>query len=163
MQCIIDTILRDFRKFARTYVDDIVIFSRTFDDHIAHLRAVFSKLAAHAIHLSAKKSFLSYPSVQLLGQRVDALGLATDHEKLLAISRLCFLRSLKHLEYYLGLTGYLRQYIRSYAQLSAPLQERKTALYQALRAKGLIKGNKRKREAGRQSLENPQLAELQAF
>ncbi|RDL33672.1 uncharacterized protein BP5553_08040 [Venustampulla echinocandica] len=163
VQRVMDTLLRQSRSFARTYIDDIVIFSRTFKDHLQHLRAVFTKLAAHSIHLSAKKSFLAYPSVQLLGQRVDALGLATDQEKLRAISHLCFPRSLKQLEYYLGLTGYLRQYIRGYAQLSQPLQLRKSDLYNALRAKGHVKGTKRKREAGKQPLPNPTQSEVNAF
>jgi hypothetical protein len=110
VQRIMDTILREFRAFARTYVDDIVIFSRTFLDHLAHLRAVFTKLSAHNIHLSAKKSFLSYPSVQLLGQQVDTLGLATDHEKLLAISKLCLkLRDIDNNKGYRQQYGYRQQ------------------------------------------------------
>jgi hypothetical protein len=143
------------RKFARTYVDDIVIFSHSFQEHLRHLRQVFQQLRRFSIRLSPKKCFVSYPSVQLLGQRVDALGLATDTEKLMAISQLRFPRSLKQLEYYLGLTGYLRQYIPHYAQLAEALQKRKTHLYELLRNKGLVQGGKRKRQAGKQSLENP--------
>jgi hypothetical protein len=94
VQRMMDTILRDLRGFACTYMDDIVIFSATFQDHLKHLRQLFTKLTEHCIHLSAKKSFLSYPTVQLLGQKVNALGLATDTEKLAAISRLTFPRSL---------------------------------------------------------------------
>lgn len=73
----IDTILRAERTFARSYIDDIVIFSRTFEEHLEHLKAVFQKLKSFKIVLSAKKCFLGYPSVGLLGQRVDALGLAS--------------------------------------------------------------------------------------
>ena len=66
------------------------------------------------IHLSPRKSFLGYPSVHLLGQKVDALGLATAEEKLTAISNLAFPKTLSQLERYLDITGYLRQYIPNY-------------------------------------------------
>ncbi|KAI0992683.1 hypothetical protein K3495_g15502, partial [Podosphaera aphanis] len=95
VQRTIDTVLREERKFARAYIDDIVIFSKTFRDHALHLRAVFSKLKKHFIHLSPKKCFINYPSVDLLGQRVDALGLSSDKEKLAAIANLQFPRTLK--------------------------------------------------------------------
>ncbi|RKF65712.1 hypothetical protein OnM2_004045, partial [Erysiphe neolycopersici] len=64
---------------------------------------------------------------------VNALGLASADEKLAAIQALAFPRTLKQLEYYLGLTGYLRQYIPHYAKLSAALQNRKSDLYRSLR------------------------------
>lgn len=116
IQRIINQILRPYRSFCRAYVDNIVIYSSSLEEHVGHLQQVFSALTAMNIHLSPKKSFLGYPSVQLLSQKVDALGLATASEKLAAIVNLCFPRTLKQLEKYLGLTGYLRQYIPYYAR-----------------------------------------------
>ena len=68
-----------------------------------------------------------------VGQPVDALGLSTAAEKLTAISKLAFLRNLRQLETYLGITGVLRQYIPYYAAIIKPLQLRKTALNRTLR------------------------------
>jgi len=59
------------------------------------------------ICLASEKSFLTYLFIQLLEQRVDALGLATLKDKLVAIAGLHFPISLSQLEKYLGLTGYL--------------------------------------------------------
>ena len=89
-QRMIDRILRPFRKFCRAYVDDIVIFSSSLDEHIKHLNLVFGALEKMNIHLSPKKSFLGYPSVHLPGQKVDALGLPTAEDKLAAITNLTF-------------------------------------------------------------------------
>lgn len=111
----IDQLLRPCRAFARAYVDDIVIFSRTSKEHALHLTEVFEILVQRRITLSPKKSYICYPTIKLLGQKVDALGLATDEEKLRAITNLDFPRTLRQLETYLGLTGYLRQYIPMYA------------------------------------------------
>lgn len=128
----IDNILREHRSFARAYVDDIVSFSMTLDEHLQHLERVLSTLRERNIKLSAKKTFLGYPSIKLLGQRMDALGLATAEEKLKAILQLKFPKNLKALETYLGMTGYLRQYIPYYAQIVKPLQMRKTLLNQTI-------------------------------
>ena len=113
------------------------------------------------IKLSPKKSFIGYPSIQLLGQRVDVFGLSTAEEKLAAISQLEFPTTLKDLETYLGMTSYLRQYTLYYAQIADPLQKRKTLLVRGLR-KG-IEGNARKKEADRTGLTGVTPAELDAF
>ncbi len=162
VQQMIDRILRQQRPYARAYVDDIVIFSNTLEEHLNHLHNVFGVLDKMGICLSPEKSYLAYPSVQLLGQRVDALGLATSEDKLAAISRIRFPLSLSQLEKYLGLTGYLRQYIPHYAAIVKPLQQRKTFLNQGLRAKG-AKGNARKRMAITTRLNEPTPKELNAF
>ena len=80
------------------------------------------------IILSLKMSFLGYPLVHLLGQHVNALGMATAEAKLAAIAQLDFSQLLKNLEMYLRLTGYLKQYIPYYAQVTKPLQEHKKHL-----------------------------------
>ena len=78
-----------------------------------------------SILIKPLKAFLSYPSVRLLGQYVDSLSFATAEEKLEAIAQLEFLKNLKVLETYLGLTSWLRQYVPFYAAVLAPLQDRR--------------------------------------
>ena len=162
VQRMIDKILRPFRSFARAYVNDIVIFSNTLEEHIEHLNLVFQCLENFNICLSPAKSYVGYPSVALLGQRVDALGLATAEDKLAAITRLAFPRTLRSLERYLGLTGYLRQYIPYYAAIVRPLHQRKTELNRRLRSECIV-GNARKKAAGRVSLSTPTPKEFAAF
>lgn len=111
----IDTTLRRCRTFARAYVDDIVIFSKSLEEHIQHLRTVIHTLLAYNISLTPDKSCIGYPSVELLGQRVEAPGMTTTKDKLKAITSLAFPKTLKALETYFGMTGYLRHYILFYA------------------------------------------------
>ena len=80
------------------------------------------------ICLSPKKLFLGYPSVQLLRQHVDTLGLSTTDDKLKVISSLTFPHMLQQLETYLGMTRYLQQYIPHYTAIVKPLQLCKTCL-----------------------------------
>lgn len=155
-----DKILRPIRDFARAYVDDMIAFSRTLSEHLEHLRRMFALFRERRISLNPKKSFLGYPSVTLLGQRVDSLGLSTSEEKLAAINSLQFPRSLRELETFLGLTGWLRSSIPRYAQRANPLQQRKTELTKAIPKES--KGHTRKRHSG-SSFYEPTEAELQAF
>ena len=155
----VDRLLRPHHVFARGYVDDIVIFSKTFKDHLHHLEEIFKLLQDRRITLSPKKSFLGYPSVTLLGQRVDSLGLSTTEEKLAALANLEFPNTLRELETYLGMSGWLRNYVPYYAQLAEPLQKRKTMLLQ----QGPKKGGARKAFTNGRSIEAPTRAELESF
>ena len=156
----IDALLRTVRRFARAYVDDIVVFSRTLEEHKAHLHEVFSILDSYGIRLAPKKSYLGYPTVALLGQKVDAFGLTITADKLAAIANLRFPRTLKDLEGYLGFTGWLRNYIAWYAQKSDPLQKRKTML---LRSSPSSKGRQRKVYSASTVLQQPSASELESY
>ena len=69
-----------------------------------------------------------YLDVELLGFRVNSLGLTTTKERVVAFRNLAFPDSLKVLEQYLGASGFLRHLILYFAKLLEPLQIRKTAL-----------------------------------
>ena len=160
IQRIIDRILRPFRRFCRAYVDDIVIFSTSLEEHVQHLTLVFQALSEMNIHLAPAKAFLGYPSVQLLGQHVDTLNLATSKDKIAAIRNLEFPRTLAALKRYLEITGYLKQYIAYYSAIIKPLQKRKTLLNRNCRS---TTGSTRKSEAAKTRLLISTLKELNAY
>ena len=116
----IDKILQPHQKYARAYLDDIVIFSKLLEEHLKHLYNVFHELIITKIILPPIKSFLAYPLVYLFGQGFNALGMATAEANLATITQLAFPHLLKDLKAYLRLTRYLRQYIPYYAQVARP-------------------------------------------
>ena len=132
----IDRILRPVKDFASAYVDDIVSGAKSLPEHLRHLRQLFQIFVEYNISISPTKTFLGYPNVKLLGRRVDSLGMATPEDKLKAISEITYPATLGDLEHYLGLTGYLRQYVHFYAQLASPLQDLKTRLLKEAPVKG---------------------------
>ena len=154
----IDRLLRRF-SFARAYVDDVVVYSKTLEEHVQHLRQVFELFVKSGISVNPSKAFLGYPSVQLLGQKVDSLGLWTAEDKLKAISKLAFPETLSKLETYLGMTGWLRDYVANYAIIARPLQDRKTMML----ANSPRSGQERKNFAFRSMIKEPTGAELAAF
>ena len=125
-QRIIENITRRYRHFIRIYIDDMIIFSKTFTEHLEHLETIFSLFDHFNFTLSPSKSFLGFPTITILGQRVDGFGVSTGQDKIDAIKTLEFPDTLKALERYLGLTGWLRKYIANYAIISEPLQRQKT-------------------------------------
>lgn len=155
----IDRILRPYRHYARAYVDDVVVHSRTLGEHILHLRQIFTRFSQLGVSVKPSKAFLGYPSTRLLGQIVDSLGLSTAEDKLRAIANLDFPRSLKQLETYLGMTGFLRNYVPFYAAVSKALQDRKTALLKA----SPVKGRPRKTYSARTLVNEPSAKERASF
>ena len=154
----IDKLLRRF-AFARAYVDDVVIFSQSLAEHVEHLRQIFQLFVSSSISVNPSKAFLGYPSMQLLGQKVDSLGLWTAEDKLEVISKISFPETLSKLETYLGITGWLRDYIANYTIIARPLQDRKTAML----ATSPKAGQERKNFASRARLQAPTGAELAFF
>ena len=155
----IDNILRDVRSWARAYVDEIVCGARSLPDLLEKLQTLFEIFLYYNISIKFTKSFLNYPDVALLGQRVNSLGLTTSEEKLKAIRLLTYPDTLGVLEYYFGLTGYLRSYIHFYAQLATPLQALKTSLLQRVP----LGGQQRRAYTSKTKLGTPTAQELVSF
>jgi hypothetical protein len=123
-----DQLLKEYKTFCRAFIDDIMVFSNSFKDHIKYLETVFQLFTNKNIAISPKKSFVKYPSMELLGFYVDAFGLATTNSRIQGFRNLQFPATLKALEGYLRASGYLRTMIAYFAQIVEPLQNRKTAL-----------------------------------
>ena len=155
----IDRILQPHQRYSRAYIDDIVIFLKLLEEHLRHLQNVFQELTAMQMILLPKKSFLAYSSIRFLGQRVDAVSMATAEAKLAAIMQLAFLCSHMDLKVYLRLTGYLRQYITYYAQVARPLQNCKTFWNWSVN----VGGNARQKVVARTYISTPTNQELNAF
>src|SRR5204862_4661967 len=99
----LDNKFRNFHRFCRVYIDDIIIISTTLKKHMKHLNKIFDKLTKLHISLALIKSYISFSDVKLLEQQVDSLDMSTSKAKLEAFSSLKFLQTLQQLESYLDL------------------------------------------------------------
>jgi reverse transcriptase-like protein/integrase-like protein/chromodomain-containing protein len=107
--------------FALVYIDDIVVYSKTFEEHLQHLDLVLSTIAKSGITLSPPKSHIGYQSLSLLGQKVSRLGMSTDSEKIAAIRDLEAPRNINELQMFLGMVVYFAAYIPFFAWIATPL------------------------------------------
>jgi hypothetical protein len=132
-----DKLLRFVRwRIACCYIDDIIVFSASFEDHIHDLNTVLTLLQDAGLTPNPLKCFVGYHTLQLLGQAVDSLGLTTTEERAHAILEQPWPRCLAALEYFVGICGYTRHLIPYYAQIMEPLQQLKTDLLRSAPYKG---------------------------
>ena len=125
----INIIFRKYKHFAKTYVNDIVVFFNFLKKHFRHLNLIFVLFKKYNIVIKIFKIYLDYFSISLLKQRVDNFDFTTTKKKIETIRELKFFRTFKHLETYLNKIEYLRQYIVYYIQKIESLQQRKTQLF----------------------------------
>ena len=105
------------------FLDDILIFSETFEEHISRLEAVFSRLKQHGLKLKASKCEFFKTSVRYLGHVVSDTGVETDPDKISALSSWPEPTNVKQLRSFLGFTGYYRRFIKDYARIVKPLND----------------------------------------
>ncbi|GJF00938.1 polyprotein [Phanerochaete sordida] len=116
------TILAPFLwLFCLVYIDDIVVYSKTYEEHIEHLNQVLGACEKAGLTLSPAKCHLFYASVLLLGHKVSRLGLSTHEEKVKAILELARPTNRHQLQTFLGMAGYFSAFIPYYALVATPL------------------------------------------
>ncbi len=135
VQCEIDHILANLPS-ARAYIDDIIFIAKVFPKYLSQIQRVSSQFVNLNIMIKAKKTFLRYLSIILLGHYIDSLGLSMTKEHLAAIAKLIFLETLQELETYLRMTDFLYQYVPYYVSVTLPLQNHKTELLKYTLSKG---------------------------
>ena len=105
------------------YLDDLIIYSATMEDHLGHLRAVMELLTRHQLYLNAGKCEFAHVSLAFLGHIVGPGAIAMESGKVAAITDWPEPTSKKELQAFLGLANYYRRFIAHFAQLSAPLTD----------------------------------------
>ena len=103
------------------YLDDIIIFSSTIEEHVERLRKVFHRLREHGLKLKPSKCQLFKSSVKYLGHVVSEEGITTDPAKTAALKDWPIPKCKKDVRSFLGMTGYYRRFVFQYAKIAAPL------------------------------------------
>ena len=128
VQRFIDRLLDKHSYYYKVFIDDIVIFSDNIEQYEQYLKTIFQLFLLKNIAISPTKLYIVYLDIELLGFRVNSLGLTTTKERVIAFYNLAFLDSLKALEQYLGASSFLQHLILYFAKLLELLQIQKTAL-----------------------------------
>lgn len=111
------------RKFCLVYLDDIIIFSENWEDHVRHLHLVLERLQEHNLTCSIEKCHLGQTALKYLGHIITQDGNQPQPEQLTQIRQATNPRSRKELRSFLGLCNWLREYIPKFAEIAAPLTD----------------------------------------
>ncbi|GBG80582.1 hypothetical protein CBR_g31042 [Chara braunii] len=117
-------IFRDIlEQYVLVYLDDILVYSRTLEEHLRHLRDVLDRLRRHGFYAKLSKCRFAQHKVDFLGHYVSDQGLHMDDAKITAIAEWPAPTSAKQLRSFLGLTSYYNNFIRGYARYSYGTRE----------------------------------------
>lgn len=120
----IDDVLREqIGKSCYVYVDDVIIFSETEEDHVKHIEWVLERLYGANMRISREKSHFFRESVEYLGFFVSRNGIRTSPEKVKAILNYETPSTLFNVRSFLGLASYYRCFIKDFASIAKPLTD----------------------------------------
>lgn len=108
-------------KFAVAFIDDVLIYSKTEEEHLHHLDLVLTALQTANLHVKMSKCNFAQSSTTFLGYVVSSAGLAVDPRKVAAVADWPLPHDLHSTRAFLGFTGFYRRFIKDYAKLAAAL------------------------------------------
>ena len=121
---LMDIIFIDIKNTYMTYyLDDVIIFSETFNDHLQHLNEVFSRLKKAKLTLQPEKTHLFMKSVVFLGVKISSDGIETEDRNITKVKNFPLKNTKRSIKGFLGLTSFYKKLIQNYSIIAAPLYE----------------------------------------
>jgi hypothetical protein len=109
------------RKFVLIFMDDILIYSRSIEDHAQHLSLVFQVSREHQLFIKFKKCSFGQNQIDYLGHIISDQGVSTDPAKISIMLQWLVPKNFTDVRGFLGLTGYYRKFVKNYAIMAKPL------------------------------------------
>lgn len=123
-QHLVDMIMGPYNGFTLAYIDDIIIHSRTWTEHLEHLSQLLRCFQAAELKVNPKKSKLGFTKLEYLSYKVGGSCLRPQTRKLEAIKQATLPCTKKQLRQFLGMVGYYSHFIKDFATHAAPLTDR---------------------------------------
>ena len=121
-QCLMENCMGDLHlNYHLLYLDDIIIFSRTYEEHILRLEAVFEKLKAAGLKLSPSKCHLFKKQIKYLRHIISEDGIAVDPEKISCVKDWPVPKTVSEVQCFVGFTSFYRRFVKDFAKIAHPL------------------------------------------
>lgn len=121
-QRLMNSILRDYiNKICVVYLDDILIFSTSLEEHILSIRKIFERLREAKLKIQVDKCNFLRKETEYLGHILTPEGVRPNPTKIEVIQNLKLPTTQKQIKSFLGITGYYRKFIKNYAKIAQPL------------------------------------------
>ncbi|MBW0478844.1 hypothetical protein O181_018559 [Austropuccinia psidii MF-1] len=103
------------------YIDDIIIYSEAWEDHVQYIDRVLSTCTPINLEILLKKCNFAHLELLALGHKVSGLSLAIDQTKVAAVLQKPVSRNIKEMQSFLGFASYYRNYIKNFAHITSSL------------------------------------------
>jgi len=110
-------------KFVVVFIDDILVYSKSKEEHAEHLRIVLSTLAAHKLYAKFKKCDFWMEKVHFLGHVITKEGISVDPAKITAMVDWPKPSNVTEVRSFLGMAGYYRRFVKDFAKIALPLTQ----------------------------------------
>ncbi|KAL4026339.1 hypothetical protein IC575_014768 [Cucumis melo] len=110
-------------KFVVVYLDDIVVYSTTMEEHRDHLQKVFQKLKENQLYVKRENCSFAQERINFLGHVIECGRIGMEEEKIAAIRDWAMSKSVSKLRSFLGLANYYRRFVEGFSKRASPLTE----------------------------------------
>ena len=118
---LMNEVLRAFiGRFVVVYFDDILIYNKSLDEHMDHLRAVFNILRDACLFGNLEKCIFCTDRVSFLGYVVTPQGIEVDKSKIEAIKSWPVPQTITRVRSFLGLAGFYHRFVKDFSTIAAP-------------------------------------------
>jgi hypothetical protein len=107
--------------FVVVFIDDIIIFSKTMEEHDEHLRLVLEKLRSNQLYAKFSKCEFWLTKVAFLGHVISAGGVSVDPGKVKDVLNWIPPTTVSEIQSFLGLAGYYRRFIKDFSKIAKPM------------------------------------------
>nr|ABA98437.1 retrotransposon protein, putative, Ty3-gypsy subclass [Oryza sativa Japonica Group] len=110
-------------KFVVVFIDDILIYSKSEEEHEQHLRLVLEKLKEHQLYAKFSKCDFWLTEVKFLGHVITAQGVAVDPSNVESVTKWTPPKTVSQIRSFLGLAGYYRRFIENFSRIARPMTQ----------------------------------------
>ena len=109
--------------YALVYLDDMIVYSNTEEDHLHWLQAIFECFHEHGLKLKPSKCSFLRRQITFLGHEISADGMKPGTLNLKGIAEMAMPANYTEVRHFLGMTGFFRRFIKNYAHIAKPLND----------------------------------------
>lgn len=121
-QRLMNNILKDYvNKICLVYLDDVIIFSTSLQEHINSIKLIFNRLKDANLKIQLDKSEFLKRETEFLGHIITPAGIKTNPKKIECVKNFPIPKNTKQIKQFLGLTGYYRKFIKDYSLVAKPM------------------------------------------
>jgi len=120
-QELMNIVLQECEGLATAYLDDVLIFSKTPEEHLQHLKDIFKRIRQHGLKLKLKKCSFFQNKTEYLGFVISDKGIQPGQKKVKDIRYLPSPTNVREIRGFIGMCSYYRRFIPNFSKIAEPL------------------------------------------